>query len=421
MSNAIVAAHAAYELAGNDAEWLEQLLETLGPLLNTGRGVVGFRWSRREDGSIAARELEFIGGRPGDEEMFRGLLNNLDETRSSLAYEAPYSFKSLSEIAQDHPTLNDLKRDQDMQRLAHDRDLVDFEMLRVDESSGRGWMFSVLRSEVNGIAEPRRQLWQKVGAHIAAGVRLRATLDGPELDEATAVFDPNTGTLEVGDEALKSGGRRERLLELIEARREAEERVEYDPLGAMDLWEGLVAGRWSLLDTVDTDGRTYTVLRENPLHVRSRVALSERERQVAYLVGRGHHVKLAAYELGLAPSTVRSQLSSAMRKLNVEDRAGLYRLVASVDGPESATPVEMSQREEPAVDMLALADGPLEVPASLSPAEAEVARLVFDGQSNREIAETRGTSERTVANQLRSIYRKLEVSSREELVRALVG
>jgi DNA-binding CsgD family transcriptional regulator len=54
--------------------------------------------------------------------------------------------------------------------------------------------------------------------------------------------------------------------------------------------------------------------------------------------------------------------------------------------------------------------------AALTPAETDVLALVLGGGSNRDIARARGTSERTVANQLASLFRKLAVRSRSELV-----
>ena len=54
--------------------------------------------------------------------------------------------------------------------------------------------------------------------------------------------------------------------------------------------------------------------------------------------------------------------------------------------------------------------------ATLSPAESEVARYLLEGRSNAEIASQRGSSARTVANQVSSLFRKLGVSSRLELV-----
>lgn len=51
----------------------------------------------------------------------------------------------------------------------------------------------------------------------------------------------------------------------------------------------------------------------------------------------------------------------------------------------------------------------------LSRAERAVVMLALDGLSNQEIARARGTSLRTVANQIASIFRKLGVGSRPEL------
>jgi DNA-binding CsgD family transcriptional regulator len=54
--------------------------------------------------------------------------------------------------------------------------------------------------------------------------------------------------------------------------------------------------------------------------------------------------------------------------------------------------------------------------AEFTPTEREVVELVLRGFSDREVAAYRGTSVRTVANQLRSIYGKLRLNSRAELV-----
>jgi DNA-binding CsgD family transcriptional regulator len=54
--------------------------------------------------------------------------------------------------------------------------------------------------------------------------------------------------------------------------------------------------------------------------------------------------------------------------------------------------------------------------ASLTAAEREVASLAVAGCSHAEIAARRGTSKRTVANQLGALYRKLRLASRNELI-----
>ncbi len=57
-----------------------------------------------------------------------------------------------------------------------------------------------------------------------------------------------------------------------------------------------------------------------------------------------------------------------------------------------------------------------ELPEELTAAEREVVRGVVRGESNGEIARQRGVSANTVANQLRSVYFKLGVGNRRELV-----
>ncbi len=53
---------------------------------------------------------------------------------------------------------------------------------------------------------------------------------------------------------------------------------------------------------------------------------------------------------------------------------------------------------------------------ALSAAEREVLDLVVQGKSNAEIARARGTSVRTVANQVASMLKKLGAGSRFELI-----
>jgi DNA-binding NarL/FixJ family response regulator len=66
--------------------------------------------------------------------------------------------------------------------------------------------------------------------------------------------------------------------------------------------------------------------------------------------------------------------------------------------------------------VVGLARDELDLLADLSPAERDVARGVLLGQSNAAIATARSTSPRTVAKQVASIFQKLGVGSRAELV-----
>lgn len=64
---------------------------------------------------------------------------------------------------------------------------------------------------------------------------------------------------------------------------------------------------------------------------------------------------------------------------------------------------------------------PLSTLPPLSAAESLVLAELVTGRSNRQIAETRGTSLRTVTNQVSAVFRKLGVRSRSELVLLLAG
>jgi DNA-binding CsgD family transcriptional regulator len=55
----------------------------------------------------------------------------------------------------------------------------------------------------------------------------------------------------------------------------------------------------------------------------------------------------------------------------------------------------------------------------LTQAERAVLDLLLQGKSNAQIAERRGTSPRTVANPVASVFRKLDVGSRADLAAGL--
>lgn len=57
--------------------------------------------------------------------------------------------------------------------------------------------------------------------------------------------------------------------------------------------------------------------------------------------------------------------------------------------------------------------------AALTPTELELVDLLIEGLSDREIATRRGRSRSTITKQIASVYRKLGVRSRRELIAQL--
>jgi DNA-binding CsgD family transcriptional regulator len=105
-----------------------------------------------------------------------------------------------------------------------------------------------------------------------------------------------------------------------------------------------------------------------------------------------------------------------------KSRAGAARVKAASGSerraPRAPAPALRMSRFELGGDDYTVLSYPsprVELPG-LSAAESEVAALLVEGRTHDEIAKRRGTSKRTVANQIASIYKKLGISSRAELV-----
>jgi DNA-binding CsgD family transcriptional regulator len=165
-----------------------------------------------------------------------------------------------------------------------------------------------------------RYLWRKLGAHVSAGLRLRRTL----ADVVGAAADPSERAEAVltaankiehatGPAATRDGGEalRDGLARIEAARGERR----HDATRAVDLWTGLVSGRWSLVEHFERSGRRYFLAFRNDPTVAPLRALTDRELQVWSYAAMGQSNKLIAYALGLSVPTVAGYLRQARRKL----------------------------------------------------------------------------------------------------------
>jgi DNA-binding CsgD family transcriptional regulator len=195
-----------------------------------------------------------------------------------------------------------------------------------------------------------------------------------------------------------------------------------EPVEASAAWGALVDGRWSLEDRYDYDGCHFLVLQANSPATRARHALSQRERQILAQARAGHANKRIACELGVSQATVSGALRTAARKLGARSRLDLVRLLAGTLADPGDVPPPQGLRVSALhwhgrACLLLSFPGRLERwPVGLTKAERAVAEMLVDGTSSAEIARLRGTSIRTVSNQIASIFRKASVVSRGELV-----
>jgi DNA-binding CsgD family transcriptional regulator len=188
------------------------------------------------------------------------------------------------------------------------------------DGTGRCVVLQQLCDSVVDVTPAERRLWERLAVHVGAGLRLRRSLTaGPSLDDplVDAVLDPQGRCLDARRPARAPNARatlREAARRIDQARGRG---VRQQPEVALDLWQGLVAGKWSLVDHFDSDGRRFVVALRNTVARTDPRGLTLRQRQVSALAVMGQPNKLIAYTLGVSPSAVSAHLSSALRKLGL--------------------------------------------------------------------------------------------------------
>jgi DNA-binding CsgD family transcriptional regulator len=195
------------------------------------------------------------------------------------------------------------------------------------DAEGRGVVITTDLSRVRGLSRALRARWELIGAHVASANRLRGR--SPEGMRDECVLEPGGRIAHAEGDAV-ARDTRDKLRAAVVARDRARTRaVRTRAEEALALWPGLVSGRWSLVDRFERDGRRYVVAKCNEPVPTGPLALSLRERQVLGHLVQGDSLKLTAYSLGLAPSTVSSIAQSVRLKLRVRSIGELPRLASS--------------------------------------------------------------------------------------------
>jgi DNA-binding CsgD family transcriptional regulator len=225
--------------------------------------------------------------------------------------------------------------------------LADARVINATDPSRRGVMFVAPMAARGPWSVGEVRLWSRLAAHVAAGFRihrLRRQLVAAQGGETREAILRPDGHLEHAEGAAR--GERARLalrrsaLALERARGPLRRRNADE---ALALWEGLVAGRWSLVDHFDSDGRRYLMAHRNDPDAPDLRGLTLRERQVVGYAGAGHSNKIIAYELGLTLSTVAGHLARARAKLALPSLAAIREMLAVLPLPAH----DASDREDP--------------------------------------------------------------------------
>jgi DNA-binding NarL/FixJ family response regulator len=186
---------------------------------------------------------------------------------------------------------------------------------------------------------------------------------------------------------------------------------------ALERWRELGGGRWILLDHFAASGRRYVLAMENRQDTASMRALTGREARAVEGIALGQSYKATAAALDVSESRAHQLVHRALAKLGLTDIADLVTCARS-RGPRFWAQWPIGDQTLVALRYpIATAD----LMQALTPAEQAIAGGLLAGKSYSELAEERGSSRRTIANQAVALYAKLGVHGRLELVARLAG
>jgi DNA-binding NarL/FixJ family response regulator len=400
---------ASYALDRTDRDWLDALFDVAQPLFDAGMGSTA--WTFRC--TATSFHLSDVTRRAsGWMKLFIRAGHAIASQRwFDLAYRSGATVATASEQVYSH-----LPNDRFL-RVTGGR-LRDVFVVGGQSGTGLGVAFATMLKEERKASALERKRWPQIAAHLGAGLRLRSLARGLSFDSppVAAILD-SSGAMHDGSNDATTTCAREKLREAvrhIECARTAGGRS--DPDAAMDRWEALVDGRWSLVDRFDSDGKRFVIAIRNDLSYPDPRGLTPRERQVAEFVGLGRTTKEISYILGISAPTVSACTAHAQEKLGLRCLAELAAFFAQ--GGLRCKLAEVAVAGE----KLLVGAYPLvneHLVGSLTAAEREIVVHLVSGSTNSDIARRRGSSERTVANQVQSIFRKLGARSRAELAASL--
>lgn len=325
MSDFIEVVDAAYRPAADEAAWLGGVVEAANPLLDTGLGTAGFTYDASAEDWITLRQVVAPGVDPS---LLHSLFHTPHEpgeaTRTFVRLFRSATVASAFEANHGlHPVVLNYFRE-----VAEQARLGDLRFVNATDPSQIGCMLVVLHARKRQRAHQVPQ-WRRVAAHIAAGLRVHRRFAGPaEGEERTEAILRPDGRVEHAEPVAQGQLARRALKEASGARDTARGPLRHDDeAGALNIWEGLVAGRWSLVDHIDTDGRRFVLARRNDPDAPDIRGLTLRERQVISYAAQGHANKLIAYQLGLSTSTVSGHLARARQKLGLQSMDAIRTIV----------------------------------------------------------------------------------------------
>lgn len=327
-STAIDLAEAAYNIQLGAADWLPNLLESGGEALNRGLGCAAAIWAgASDDGQPLITQMHVHAGPPDLAVRFARAAQEVEPVLARRTSEARGGgVHVVSECRHERPQVYGA-----ITKHVGCKDVLGVWALDPDL---HGIGINIPSPERIRLHFKTREHWQMLAVHFAAAHRLRRSLGragdlpGTPVTEiplnAEALLDPTRFLVSHAAGDAKDSGASQLIREAAVRHDQARGRLrKSDPERALQMWQGLVRGRWSLVDWFDTDGRRFILAKPNAPDVGDPRGLTEREHQVATYAALGETHKIIGYRLGISRSRVSTLLTSVKRKLDVKTQAQL--------------------------------------------------------------------------------------------------
>lgn len=314
----IAVVEAAYDLQADATGWLGGIASTLRPAFDAGLGLAAHTFDASDPTHLRWGEPVLVGDA---QRVEMSADDPLGAAMAALLVGGGSSIVTVSEQTGLGDAFATWSPAEPLRARLRAQDVL---ALKIADPTRRGIVVLAPLPTVESVPVAARATWSCLATHVAAGARLRHAWSAPD----EAILDEDGRVLHA-EGAARGHSAREQLRDAVRRQHRARGDLRrLRPEEALEVWRGLVAGRWSVVERFDTDGRRFLVARKNDPDVPPDPrGLTVRERQVLGYVGLGHSNRDIAYALGLAPSTVSEHVASGLRKLGLRGRAEAARLL----------------------------------------------------------------------------------------------
>jgi DNA-binding CsgD family transcriptional regulator len=330
-SSPIDVVEAAYRAGASSETWLHGVLEAAAPLLHPGMCATGYFFDFSEPAVPPVHGVQVLGAPPSLADDLAAFHDRNREVSRTMLHAGPVvttgsQFVPAARLAPEFGQYTECFTKAGI-RIGDTLGVVGV------SPSCQGVALGCVYDRPTKLSRSARRRWTRIAVHVEAGSRLRSalgTLHSGEESRPDAILSPS-GRVEHAEGEAREAGARESLRARAVAIDRARGRLRRsDPDSALETWQGLVAGRWSLVDRFESDGRRYVVAHRNPPKAARILSLTAREREVVGHRMRGHSAKLIGYTLGISPAAVSAALKSSLQKLGVGTLAEMLNALAGV-------------------------------------------------------------------------------------------